>query len=64
MAPAPQASGWDLRQERRFREAFSALGEAVKHKRESWQTWANYAHAALQTGHPLQVRTWMEFQGL
>ena len=43
------------RQERRFPEAFSALSEAVKHKRGSWQTWANYAHAALQTGHPLQA---------
>ena len=42
-------------QERRFPEAFSALSEAVKHKRESWQTWANYAHAALQTGRPLQA---------
>jgi phage tail protein X len=43
-----------LGQERRFPEAFSALSEAVKYKRESWQTWANYAHAALQTGQPLQ----------
>ena len=36
-------------QERRFTEAFSALSEAVKLKRESWQTWSNYAHAAVQT---------------
>ena len=36
-------------QERRFAEAFSALAEAVKLKRESWQTWSNYAHAAVQT---------------
>ena len=57
----PCTHGTDARiclwQERRFREAFSALGEAVKFKRESWQTWANYAHAALQTGHPLQAST-------
>ena len=36
-------------QERHFKEAFSALSEAVKFKRESWQTWSNYAHAAVQT---------------
>ena len=36
-------------QERRFAEAFSALSEAVKLKRESWQAWSNYAHAAVQT---------------
>ena len=34
-------------------EAFSALSEAVKYKRESWQTWANYGQAAAQTGHHL-----------
>ena len=34
-------------------EAFSALSEAVKIKRESWQTWSNYAQAALQTGNNL-----------
>lgn len=37
-------------QEGHFKEAFSALSEAVKFKRDSWQTWANYAHAAVQTG--------------
>ena len=42
-------------QEQRFPEAFSALSEAVKYKRESWQTWANYAHAALKTAQPLQA---------
>jgi len=42
-------------QERRFKEAFSALSEAVKYKRESWQTWANYAHAAVQTRNHLQA---------
>ena len=34
-------------------EAFSALGEAVKLKRDSWQTWSNYAQAALQTDNNL-----------
>lgn len=34
-------------------EAFSALSEAVKLKRESWQTWSNYAQAALQTDNNL-----------
>lgn len=34
----------------RPREAFTALGEAVRYKRDSWQTWENYAQAALQTG--------------
>ena len=34
-------------------EAFSALSEAVKLKRESWQTWSNYAQAALQTNNDL-----------
>ena len=34
----------------RPREAFSAACEATKHKRGSWQTWENYAHAALQSG--------------
>ncbi len=33
------------------RPAFSALSEAVKHKRDSWQTWENYARAALASGH-------------
>lgn len=42
-------------QERRYKEAFSALSEAVKYKRESWQTWANYAHAAVQTSNHLQA---------
>ena len=39
----------------RHAEAFSALGEAVRLKRDSWQTWANYAQAASQAGHPLQA---------
>ena len=34
-------------------EAFSALSEAVKYKRDSWQTWANYGQAAAQTGNNL-----------
>ncbi|DBB11777.1 hypothetical protein WJX82_011005 [Trebouxia sp. C0006] len=34
-------------------EAFSALREAVKYKRDSWQTWANYGQAAAQTGNNL-----------
>lgn len=34
-------------------EAFSALSEAVKYKRESWQTWSNYGQAAAQTGNHL-----------
>ena len=42
-------------QERHFKEAFSALSEAVKFKRESWQTWSNYAHAAVQTQNHLQA---------
>lgn len=42
-------------QERHFKEAFSALSEAVKFKRESWQTWSNYAHAAVQTQSYLQA---------
>jgi hypothetical protein len=42
-------------QEGHHREAFSALSEAVKHKRDSWQTWANYVHAAIQTGNLLQA---------
>ena len=42
-------------QECHFREAFSALSEAVKYKRESWQTWSNYAHAAVQTHNHLQA---------
>ncbi len=42
-------------QECRFKEAFSALSEAVKYKRESWQTWSNYAHAAVQTQNYLQA---------
>eukprot|EP00891_Asterochloris_glomerata_P006782 jgi/Astpho2/6782/Aster-07226 len=36
-------------------EAFNALSEAVKVKRDSWQTWGNYAQAAAQTGHWLQA---------
>ncbi|KXZ52937.1 hypothetical protein GPECTOR_8g312 [Gonium pectorale] len=31
--------------------AFAALSEAVKHKRDSWQAWENYARAALASGH-------------
>ncbi|KAL0021241.1 hypothetical protein WJX79_008144 [Trebouxia sp. C0005] len=31
-------------------KAFSALSEAVKYKRDSWQTWSNYGQAAAQTG--------------
>ena len=42
-------------QERHFKEAFSALSEAVKFKRESWQTWSNYAHAAVQTQNHVQA---------
>ncbi|KAL3155216.1 hypothetical protein ABBQ32_013155 [Trebouxia sp. C0010 RCD-2024] len=34
-------------------QAFSALGEAVKYKRESWQTWSNYGQAAAQTGNAI-----------
>ena len=34
-------------------EAFSALSEAVKYKRDSWQTWSNYGQAAAQTGNSL-----------
>ena len=34
-------------------EAFSALSEAVKFKRDSWQTWSNYGQAAAQTGNHL-----------
>lgn len=34
-------------------EAFSALSEAVKYKRDSWQTWSNYGQAAAQTGNGL-----------
>ena len=30
-------------------QAFSALSEAVKFNRDSWQTWSNYGHAAAQT---------------
>ena len=49
-------SSWrDMVQERHFREAFSALSEAVKYKRDSWQTWSNYAHAAVQTHNYLQA---------
>ena len=40
---------------RRPAEAFNALSEAVKVKRDSWQTWGNYAQAAAQTGHWLQA---------
>ena len=36
-------------------EAFNALSEAVKVKRDSWQTWGNYAQAAAQTSHWLQA---------
>ena len=27
----------------------------MKYKRESWQTWSNYAHAAVQTQNYLQA---------
>lgn len=33
-----------------FPAALSALAEAVKYRRESWQTWSNYALAAARTG--------------
>ena len=33
-----------------FPAALSALGEAVKYRRDSWQTWSNYALAAVRTG--------------
>ena len=36
-------------------EAFNALSEAVRVKRDSWQTWGNYAQAAAQTAHWLQA---------
>ena len=34
-------------------QAFSALSEAVKYNRDSWQTWSNYGQAAAQTGNGL-----------
>ena len=37
-------------QESKYKEAYSALGEAVKYKRDSWQTWSNFAAAAVKTG--------------
>ncbi len=42
-------------QQQRWPQAFSALGQATKHKRDSWQTWENYAQAALHTGALLQA---------
>lgn len=45
----------DAAQAGRHAEAYSALGEAVRLKRDSWQTWANYARAAARAGHPLQA---------
>lgn len=39
----------------RWLEAYSALGEAIKLKRGSWQTWSNYALAAMRTDHPVQA---------
>jgi len=39
----------------RHAEALSALGEAVRLKRDSWQTWSNYAQAAASAGQPLQA---------
>lgn len=33
------------------RPAFAALSESVRYKRDSWQTWENYARAALASGH-------------
>lgn len=36
-------------QDGRFEEAHSALQEAVKYKRDSWQTWSNLAAAAVKT---------------
>jgi len=39
----------------RHAEALSALGEAVRLKRDSWQTWSNYAQAAAHAGQPLQA---------
>ena len=37
------------RQDGNYKEAFSAFKEAVRYKRDSWQTWSNYAAAAVQT---------------
>ena len=39
---------WNL-QDGKFKAAFTALKEAVKHKTENWQTWSNYSEAAYQT---------------
>ena len=33
----------------KYKEAFSSFKEAVKYKRDSWQTWSNYAAAAVKT---------------
>ncbi len=29
--------------------------QAVKHKRDSWQVWSNYALAGARVGHPMQA---------
>ncbi len=39
----------------RYAPALSALTEAVKYRRDSWQTWSNYAAAAVQAGAPMQA---------
>jgi Flp pilus assembly protein TadD len=39
----------------RPQEAFCALSEAVRLRRDSWQTWSNYAAAAAEAGHALQA---------
>lgn len=39
-------------QEGAWREALHASEQAVKHKRDSWQTWDNYALAAAKGGAP------------
>ncbi|EFJ51673.1 hypothetical protein VOLCADRAFT_87348 [Volvox carteri f. nagariensis] len=38
-----------------YKPAFAALSESVRHKRDSWQTWENYARAALASGHYQQA---------
>ena len=39
----------------RHAPALSALTEAVRYRRDSWQTWSNYAAAAVQAGAPMQA---------
>ena len=51
----PYIEWGDAAQAGRHAEAYSALGEAVRLKRDSWQTWANFARAAARAGHPLQA---------